>query len=156
LLSILGADSLSFESYIHDTQNLSKDGHVHPYAGEGNLWFVRHNIQDKAKWDQFFSDKFSAIKGKSNAGQLSEAWRVPSRVKGVLTVVLADEQGAHCLWDLSKDCSEADFQQMIDNFTDESSKNGPVWKVDPKTAFNSRLLHPDFWAQEAIAYAESM
>jgi len=156
IVSMRGGENLNFETLIHDLQKLGKDGHVHPYAGEGDLWFTRVNIQDKAKWDQLFTEKFTAMKGKSSATGISEALRLPHGVKNVLAIDLGDGEGKLTLAEVPKDFTEEDFQRMVDNFTGEASKNDPIGKVNPVNALNSRLLHPDLYAQDAIAFAETI
>jgi len=153
--AVVGGDNLNFETYVHDVQKLGKDGHVHPYAGEGDLWFIPHKHEDKADWEQYLSEKFTAAKGKHNAAALSEAWRFPTGLKNVLSIVLSDGEGALCIADVPKDFTEAEFKKAVVDFTGEGSKNGPLGKVDPTTALNSRVLHPDFYAQEVSAYAEA-
>jgi len=153
--NICGGDNLDFETLIQDLQKLGKDGHVHPYAGEGELWFARDVIPEQAKWDEFAAEKFAAAKGKGSATELSQAWGLPVGVNGVFTIFLSDGEGTLCLSEVPKDYTEEDYKMLIDNFNGESAKNQLFGKVNPVNSLNSRVLHPDFYAQEMAAYAET-
>lgn len=150
----MGAQNLSFETYIKDLQRLGKEGSSQGSADDGELFFVHHDIPDKATWDAFFSDKVEVLKGKSTSKDITDAWQVGDGRKAVMWCGLGDND-AMCLWSLPKDSSETDFQEMIDKSVGNASKNN-VFKIDPSNCIGGCVVHPDFYAQEAIAYVNSV
>ena len=133
-----------------------------PYCGDGKLWFVRHHVLDKAKWDTLFAHKFgTAIQGAGDnttmtSDELSKKWHVPHGVMCVFTAVLSDNEGSFCMWNVPRDFNRQDFQEMIGNFTGGISKNSPVWPVDHTTGLNVHLLHPDFFTHATVDFSKAM
>jgi len=150
----MGIQNLNHETYIKDLQKIAKEGSVQGFADDGELWFVHHNIPDKAVWDAMFGEKVGLVKGKSTSKGITEAWEVGDGAKAVMWCGLGDGD-AVCLWSMPKGTTESDFQAMIDKFCGTASKNDG-FKLEPSTCIGGCLVHPDFYAQEAIAYANSV
>lgn len=150
----MGLQNLNYEMYIKDTMKLTKEGSVYGFADDGELFFVHHNILNKEAWDGCFAEKLGAAKGKSTTMEITEAWEVGDGVKGVVWCGLSDEH-AMCLWSMPKGSNDSDFQDMIDKFCGEVARND-VFKIEPNTCVGGRVLHPDFYTQEAVAYANSV
>lgn len=149
----MGLDNLNFYVYVKDVVNLATNGSFHGYAGDGELYFVHHNILDRPSWDAMFGVKVGLVKGKSTAAEVSEAWEVGDGVKA-LTWCGLGEKDAVCLWSLPKVSTEEDCQAVVDKLCEGYAKND-VFKVEPSTCIGGRLLHPDFYAQDVIAMAEA-
>jgi hypothetical protein len=150
----MGLENLSSETYTKDMVKLVNEGSTSGFSGDGELFFVHHHIPDKEAWDAVFAEKAELVKGKSTADDITEAWQVGDGVKGVMWCGLGDKD-AVCMWSMPKGSTESDFQAMIDKFCGHVGKN-VGFKIEPSTAIGSRLVHPDFYAQDAIAYANSM
>lgn len=150
----VGGEMLNNETFIQDVKKLGLEGHAQPYAGEGNLWCVRHIITDDSTWPQIFAATFGLLKGKKTTTEMCEAWRMPAGVKGVFTSALGDGHGLFCLFETPKDYKAKEVQTMVDNFSSDTT-NSPMWQVNHETALNGRLLHPDFYTSAAIEYAEN-
>lgn len=150
----LGISNFSFDTYIKDMIKLATGGSVHGCADDGELFLVHHKIPDKAKWDAMFGEKVGLLKGKTTTKDITEAWEVGEGAKGAMWCGLGDGD-AVCLWSMPKGSTEAEFQTMIDTFLGDAATN-EVFKIEPSTCIGSRLVHPDFYTQEVIAYANAM
>lgn len=150
----MGIQNLSFETYVDDCIQLAKEGATKGFSADGELYFVHHNIHDKAKWNEMFMSKFDPIKGKSTSKDITDAWEVGDGVKTVMWCGLGDKD-AVCVWSMPKWSTESDVQVMIDKFCGDFAKND-IYKIEPTTALGTRAMHPDFYAQEAIAFANKI
>jgi len=148
----MGIQNLAFETYLRDWIQLGKTGALKGPAVNGDFFFVHHHIQDKAAWDSMFGEKLGLIKGKSTTQDVSEAWEV-GKAEGAMWCGLGDED-AVCMWVMPQGSTESDFQSLIDTFTGSPAKN-EVFKLDLNMSANLRCMHPDFYTQEAIAYANA-
>lgn len=126
----MGIQNLSNETYIKDWLKLAKDGSVHGFADDGELFMVHHTIPDKEAWDATFGEKVALLKGKSTTKDITEAWQVGDGTKGVMWCGLGDND-AVCLWSLPKGSTESDFQLVIDKFLGDAAKND-VFKIEPR------------------------
>ena len=149
----MGLQNLNNETYINDLMKMAKEGSVYGFADNGELFFVHHNILSKEAWDETFKERVGAVKGKSSTKELVEAWEVGEGVKPVMWSALVDED-AICMWSVPTGWTDSDFQAMIDKFCGEAARND-VFKIQGSTCSGSRLLHPDFYTQDVIAYANS-
>lgn len=150
----MGLQNVSGEAWAKDMIALAKSGKTIGSADCGDLYYVHHNINDKAAWDKMFSEKVTSLKGKSTSKDITETWQVGEGVKGCVWVGLGDTD-ACCLWSMPKGTSVSDFKAMIDKSTGPSATNVPM-KISEGNCMGSRVIHSDFYAQEVIAYAESM
>jgi hypothetical protein len=61
------------------------------------------------------------------------------------------DKDAVCLWRMPNGTTVDEFKEMIDKFTGSMANNKP-YKLD-EILSTTRCIHPNFYAQEAIAYA---
>lgn len=147
-----GIQNLTFETYCKDMVKCANEGSTLGHAANGDLFYVHHDIPDKAEFDNFFAEKVAPLKGKSTSQDVSDAWEV-GMAQSAMYCGLGDKD-AVCLWLMPKGTTVDEFKEMIDKFTGSMANNKP-YKLD-EILSTTRCIHPDFYAQEAIAYANSV
>lgn len=150
--SSFGFSCLNDVTYMKDMIQYANTGKVLSYAGQGDVFFVYHKAEDKEKWGAFFKHAVDVMADCKTIEDINVAWKVHAGFSPLGNIGLSNGD-AICLWEGPMGATTQDFQEMIDAFA-TASKNESVFKAGDIA--NGRLLHKDFYAADAIAYAKSL
>lgn len=154
--SSLGLQNMSNERYLKDFKTLA-DGAVPNGLPNGlpidcDIYYVRHDVSDVDGWNAKFGQLVAALVGKHTNQDIQEAWNIaPAGCLAYLALGSPDKHA--CLWMAPKSLSQADFEAIVNKMIGPCADNAFMSIADG--AMGIGTLHPDLYAQETLAMANS-